>query len=132
MVRVAGVASISEDASGNDAGDVEVAQRPRGRPEPGVPTPEEYARPMLTHVPFRRWCRWCVMARARNERHLRLPPFSRKVPRFCSDYCFVRNVQDEELLTLMIGKLYPSRAVAVIPCDANGPDAYVVDRMCNV
>ena len=73
------------DTAGNDAGDVVEAQLPKGRPEPGTPTAEEDQKHMLTHIPYRRWCRWCVMARARNERHLRLPAFSRSIPLFCTD-----------------------------------------------
>ena len=77
------------------------AQRPRGRTDPGVPTPEEYNRHMLTHLPYRRWCRYCVMARMRNEAHLRLPPFSRSTPLLVAEYGFVRSKADQDLLVLM-------------------------------
>ena len=78
MIRVARDAPDREDASGNDGRDPQVAQRPEGRPAPGEPTPEEYARHMLTHIPFRRWCRWCAMARMRNVAHFSRPPVSRE------------------------------------------------------
>ena len=82
MVKVGGGGAkrIVDDIAEDDVGNVVEAQQPRGRPDPGTPTPEEYQQHMLTHIPYRRWCRWCAMARARNERHLRLPPFSRTVP----------------------------------------------------
>ena len=39
--------------------------------EPGDPTPEERAQHELTHLPFRSWCRFCVMGRGRQEGHFR-------------------------------------------------------------
>ena len=78
------------------------AQRPRGRTDPGVPTPEEYKRRMLTRRSHRRWCRYCVMARMRNDAHLRLPPFSRSEPLLVADYCLIRSKEDQDLLALMV------------------------------
>ena len=49
-------------------------------PEVKPPTAAEEARHRLTHIPYRRWCRWCVMARMLNTPHRRLPPFSREIP----------------------------------------------------
>ena len=100
----------------------EEAQRPRGRTEPGVPTPEEYRRHMLTHLPYRRWCRYCVMARMRNEAHLRLPPFNRSTPLRVAGYGFVRSKVDQDLLVLMVVKMYTSLATCAIPCDVKGVD----------
>ena len=39
--------------------------------EPGDPTPEERAQHEVTHLPFRSWCRFCVMGRGRQEGHFR-------------------------------------------------------------
>ena len=51
---------------------------------------------------------------------------------FVADYCFIRNARDEDLLVLLVGRLYPSRAVIAIPCDVKGPDAYCVDRLATL
>ena len=134
MPVIPGGVSVSGDVDGGDAekaddqqderaGDFEggmVAQRARGRREPGVPTPEEIRRHVLTHLPYRRWCRFCVMARCRNEAHHRLPSFSRTQPLFCADDCFVRDSRDQSCLTLLVGRLCPDRSICVMPCDVKG------------
>ena len=37
--------------------------------DPGQPTRQQLADHRITHVPFRSWCRWCVMGRARGAQH---------------------------------------------------------------
>ena len=86
------------------------------------PSAEEVARHRLTRLPYRRWCRFCVMARCRNEPHRKLPAFSRAPPLVCTDYCCVQDSRDQSVLTLMVGRLYPDKAICVIPCDVKGPD----------
>ena len=107
------------------------AQKPMGRPEPGTPTKDEYDRHMLTHLPYRRWCWFCVAARRRNDPHFRLPPFSRTMPLMVADYCFVRDSRDQDLLVLMVVRMYPSRATFAIPCDVKGSDEYATHRLAN-
>ena len=52
---------------------------PKALPEVYEPTAEEVAKHSLTHLPYRRWCKWCVAARMANVPHWSLPPFSREV-----------------------------------------------------
>ena len=42
------------------------------------------------------------------------------IPFLVMDYCFIRNVQDEDLLTVLVGRLYPSRVVFAFPVDMKG------------
>ena len=56
------------------------AQLPVPLTDVKVPSPAEVARHNLTHLPYKRWCRFCVAARCPNLPHLQLPPFSRKHP----------------------------------------------------
>ena len=95
---------------------MEVQARPAsGLPEvPDPPSAAEYARHCLTHLPYRRWCKWCVMARMRNRAHRSLPPFSRSMPLLCFDYCFVKHAGQDKWLSVLIGKLYPSGAIFCI------------------
>ena len=44
-------------------------QLPKPVPSPRVPTREEYERHVLTHIPFRNWCRHCVSSRKPNIAH---------------------------------------------------------------
>ena len=43
-----------------------------------------------------------------------------KSPLFCADYCFVRDSLDEELATLIVGRLYPSRSLFATVTDSKG------------
>ena len=83
----------------------------------------------LPILPYRSWCRWCVSAKRRNAPHLRLPDHSREIPLLVADYCFVRDSRDDDLLTVFVGRLYPSRAIVAIPCDVRGVDDYAVGRL---
>ena len=105
------------------------AQKPRGRPDPGTPTAKEYARRMLTHVPDRAWCRYCAMARKRNDPHLKLPPYSRSIPLLVLDDCFVRSHYGQDLLVLCVVKVSPSLAICSIPCSVKNVDEYAVHRL---
>ena len=46
-----------------------------------------------------------------------------------ADYCFVRDRHDQDLLTVLVARLYPSRAIIAIPCDVKGPDEYATKRL---
>ena len=66
--------------------EADLARVPEALRDVPEPSAEEIARHCLTHLPYKRWCRWCVAARMANRPHLRLPPFSRSVPPFVLDY----------------------------------------------
>ena len=122
-----------DDSRGRDAvagGDEEHEQARGALPLPDVPepSPAEVALHNLTHLPFRRWCRWCVMARRANRAHKSLPPVSRAVPLLVLDYCFVKHAGDDRWLTVLIGRMYPSRAMFGAPCYKKGAGEYVTAR----
>ena len=95
-------------------------RQPRPLPEVKPPSAAEEARHRLTHIPYRRWCRWCVQARMRNISHFRLPPFSREVPLLVMDYACVKRGAGPKFLTILVARLYPSRTVFAVPCPAKG------------
>ena len=101
----------------------------RGLPEVCQPTAEEVAKHNLTHLPYKRWCKWCVAARMLNVPHFSKPPFSRECPLLVVDYCFIKHAGDEAWLTVLVGRVYPSRALFAVPCDHKGPDPYVTRRL---
>ena len=47
----------------------EEAQNGKGVRKPEEPTKKEWEEHMLTHIPFRSWCPYCVMARGRQDAH---------------------------------------------------------------
>ena len=54
------------EVRGDDEG---VAREAVPLPDVPEPSPQEVARHNLTHLPFRRWCKWCVMARRAGRPH---------------------------------------------------------------
>ena len=38
-------------------------------PDPRMPSPEEVAAHRIDHLPYRSWCKWCIMGRALGEQH---------------------------------------------------------------
>ena len=105
-----------------------MAQRPVLLSDVKMPTRAEYARHMLTHLPYRRWCIWCQMARRPNSPHRALPLFSRDIPLLVFDYVF-ENATDEDMVTVLVARIYPYRAIFAIQCDVKGEDPYAVTRL---
>ena len=54
---------------------------------PGEPSPQELEQHRASHLPYRSWCRWCVMGRARGLKHTVKPVGS--VPVIGLDYFFM-------------------------------------------
>ena len=75
---------VEEDAS--------VIQPGEGMPESYVPTAAQVAQHSLTHLPYRSWCKWCVMARRPNSQHRsKHPSFQRNTPsHVCVHVCIER------------------------------------------
>ena len=100
-------------------------------PAPVMPSQAEIEAHEATHIPYRTWCKWCLQGRRPNPQHTRSKSPARDIPLLVGDYCFVRDSRDEDLLTLYVGKLYPSRAVVAIPVQQKGHDAYGCHRLAN-
>ena len=54
---------------------------------------------------------------------------ARSIPLCCADYAFVRDAQDEELATLLIGRPYPSRSLFATVCEAEGNNEASIWRL---
>lgn len=115
---------------GNDVVEtnVQIAKVPTA---PIGPSPAEIEAHNVTHLPYRSWCRWCVMSRKPNPKHMRNHYSTRDVPMLVGDYAFIRDSRDEDLLTVFIGCMYPSKSIVVIPCEQKGDDPYAVNRLAN-
>ena len=97
---------VVQDADG------EAARPPRPLPEPRLPHPRVVRQHNLTHWPYAAWCRWCLQARRNADPHFqRKGRDDRDRPLFVLDYCFIRNSTDQELVTLLVGKMHPFQAV---------------------
>ena len=83
-------------------------------------------------MPYRSWCKHCVAARRRNNPHLRsTDPSQRSKPLLVADYCFVGDNHDKELSTILVARLYPSKALLATVCPHKGVDEKVVSRMAS-
>ena len=70
------------------------------------------------------------MARRTSDPHFQSrDDGERQQPLFVVDYCFIRNAADEELITLLVGKLYPFRKVFCCVVDSKGTDPHAVTRL---
>ena len=101
----------------------------KGLPDVEEPSPEDVAKHSLTHIPYRRWCKYCVAARMASFQHWTMPPFSRACPLFVADYCFLKHRDDEAFLTVLVERTYPSTAIFACPCDAKGADPFATRRL---
>ena len=45
------------------------------------------------------------------------------------EYCFVRNSSDQDLITVLVAKLYPSHCIFAVLCDVKGEDEYATTRL---
>ena len=107
----------------------EMARGPKTYTTPPEPTGQELDDHMATHIPYRSWCKWCIMGRKPNLKHERSQSVDRNVPLLVGDYCFVKDVRDDELVTLYVGRLYPSRSVVAIPVSQKGACEYGSNRL---
>ena len=82
-------------------------QTPIAVPPQSSHSKEEYLRHCLTHSPYRSWCPFCVKGQRHNASHTSKPAGVPEIPSLAIDYCFVRDSEDEEPLTLLVGKMEP-------------------------
>ena len=114
-----------------DTGDMFVC--PKALPTPIMPSPAIVARHNLTHVPYRSWCPYCNAGRRPNSQHRgQSVDQKRSLPVVHADYCFIRDTQDEDNLTVCVGRMSPSKAMFASGCTVKGAgDDYVLGRLEN-
>ena len=67
--------------------------------------------------------------RANNPYFRREESYRRMIPLLVFDYCLVRNKQDEDLLTLLVGPLHPTKKIFACPVDMKGRDPVAVSML---
>ncbi len=116
--------------------------------DPGEPTDRQIEEHRMTHIPFRSWCRWCVLGRGRGLQHRARP--GSLIPIIGIDYYFLTSsgvklreelkMDDEqvvaarqrgELAKCLVVRCYVSKSVFghVIPRKGLDENGIVVDKI---
>ena len=51
---------------------------------------------MLTHIPFRSWCKYCVMGKSVSQAHNRVDKTKETIPTISIDYAYLSDKQEVE------------------------------------
>jgi len=61
-----------------------------------TPTQKDVDEHMLTHIPFRSWCKFCVMGRGVSLQHRKIDKSQETIPTISIDYAFLNEKQEVE------------------------------------
>ena len=70
--------------------------RAKGATVPTMPSQEEVEAHMLTHVPYRSWCKHCVKGKAKGKPHFRTKAGGDDVPCVVLDYMYMTGGEEED------------------------------------
>ena len=98
--------------------------------DPKEPSAAEIAQHMLTHLPYKCWCKYCVAGRRPNAQHRRQTN-ERSVPMLSCDYGFFRD-PGGVLLTFLVVHLQPYGVYFAAVVDAKGRSKEVIDYLASV
>ena len=128
---------IQSEVGGDDA---QEGQAPKLLRDPGQPTAQERAIHACIHIPFRAWCRECVLGRGRDRQHRRIEDED-GVPRVSIDYMFFTEYGvfytleeaeaairkngsvDKYCLTVMVLKDFKYKSIWAYPVEGKGVGA---------
>ena len=75
-----------EEISGSNEGGEEEAARAQVYPIPGEPSERERLLHEATHLPYRNWCKYCLIGRARSHPHASVDHSEDTIPVVSMDY----------------------------------------------
>ncbi len=75
-----------EEIEIKDEGEMEV-ENLKHAVDPGQPTSKQIEEHRETHLPYRLWCKWCILGRGRGLQHRKSP--SSRIPIIGLDYFFI-------------------------------------------
>ena len=119
-----------QDADIMDIEDDVVVQAAKPLPQPKVSTAAQIAAHNLTHLPYRSWCPHCVASRRPSTQHRSSSSEPQRAdPLLVADYCFIRDSEDADCVTVLVARIYPSRAMLATVVDAKGPEPNAAARL---
>ena len=135
-VQDAHIEQVSWESKDGDLGDMvdideDVSiQKVVPMPAPIQPSQSQIDAHNLTHWPYRSWCPHCVAARRQNDPHFRSSSsVTRTIPLLVADYCYVRDSNDNAVITVLVAKLLPANLLLCVVVDNKGADDVVVTRL---
>ena len=96
---------------------------------PRTPTAAARERHNLTHLPYCDWCPFCVSCRRPNSHHRLSQGEERQVPLLVADYGFLRDRVSQDLVSMIVVKVYPYKIILACVVDMKGPEKVIVDRI---
>ena len=93
------------------------------------PKREEYDQHMITHIPYRSWCEFCVRGKAKNDAHASTSKESREVPMISCDY-LVRskaNAESEGSMPVIVTIDHDTNWISAHMVEKKGMDAFAVN-----
>ena len=95
-------------------------------------TPSQWAKHIITHLPYHPGCSICRACKRANIPHVKSHESDREIPLLVGDYAFCRDSKDESLATLLVLRLYPYKLIFGFVVPAKGPDPLVVTRLAKL
>ena len=83
---------------------------PLQQPGPGI----------ASQLPCCRWCPVCISTTKPNHHHRRNRNCTRFIPFLVADYCYIRNSSDDQLICLLVMKIYPFGLILAVVVDNKG------------
>ena len=104
----------------------EDGERVRLLPKPRTPSKAEWERHVVSHMPFRDWCRHCVAGRGHERRHQRHPGHDDQYPLVCIDYGYLSG----DATPIMVAKDRRAGMVFALPVEREGAaDPQAVEKL---
>ena len=101
-------------------------ERVRLLPKPRTPSKAEWERHVVSHMPFRDWCRHCVAGTGLERRHQKHPGHDDKNPLVCIDYVYLSG----DATPIMVAKNRRAGMVFALPVEREGAaDPQAVEKL---
>ena len=98
--------------------------------DPILSSQEEIDRHNVSHIPYRGWCRHCIMGRGRSAPHMKLEAEKQHViPTVGHDYGFIGR-DDRPAMPMLVGKSFRTfwMSAAIVPAKGDASE-YIIQVM---
>ena len=108
------------------------AQTPKIISDPGDPSPEVEKHYQSNHLPFRSWCRCCVLAKAKDSPHRKSDRSKSEdaIPLVGLDFCHPGEEEDgEDKMDVLVVKDFKGKALFSHGCSSKSADEKAANQM---